>query len=252
MVEITDLIFAVDSIPAIVAIAADPFLVFTSNVFAILGLRSLHDAIGGMVDTLRLLEPCATYAARMATSLAFVEEVLARVAPAVLDAPALAPGGVRSAPLRVELSALRRLFEGVHLVVCEDLGLAPRLGSGMIEPGDHDAAREAAADWLADFATDLDLAVDARVAFPIGRTVDGRVRTWCTSGVRAVRLAVRFDHTPHVRTRAAAGSAPEPWQPVARSNVQSATWILLVEQAEELTFDAPPTREELRRFLERR
>ncbi|MBF8258448.1 MAG: Inner membrane protein alx, partial [Actinobacteria bacterium] len=41
MVETTDLIFAVDSIPAIFAITADPFLVFTSNVFAILGLRSL-------------------------------------------------------------------------------------------------------------------------------------------------------------------------------------------------------------------
>ena len=42
MVETTDLIFAVDSIPAIFAITADPFLVFTSNVFAILGLRSLY------------------------------------------------------------------------------------------------------------------------------------------------------------------------------------------------------------------
>ena len=39
MVETTDLIFAVDSIPAIFAITADPFLVFTSNVFAILGLQ---------------------------------------------------------------------------------------------------------------------------------------------------------------------------------------------------------------------
>jgi tellurite resistance protein TerC len=44
MVETTDLIFAVDSIPAIFAITADPFLVFTSNVFAILGLRSLYFA----------------------------------------------------------------------------------------------------------------------------------------------------------------------------------------------------------------
>ena len=42
LVETTDLIFAVDSIPAIFAITADPFLVFTSNVFAILGLRSLY------------------------------------------------------------------------------------------------------------------------------------------------------------------------------------------------------------------
>jgi len=49
MIEATDLIFAVDSIPAIFAITADPFLVFTSNVFAILGLRSLYFALAGLV-----------------------------------------------------------------------------------------------------------------------------------------------------------------------------------------------------------
>ena len=50
VIESTDLIFAVDSIPAIFAITGDPFLVFTSNVFAILGLRSLYFALGGMLD----------------------------------------------------------------------------------------------------------------------------------------------------------------------------------------------------------
>ena len=56
MVETTDLIFAVDSIPAIFAVSADPFLVFTSNVFAILGLRSLYFALAGMVDKFRYLK----------------------------------------------------------------------------------------------------------------------------------------------------------------------------------------------------
>jgi len=56
MVEFTDLIFAVDSIPAIFAITADPFLVFTSNVFAILGLRSLYFALAGMIDEFRYLK----------------------------------------------------------------------------------------------------------------------------------------------------------------------------------------------------
>ena len=56
MVETTDLIFAVDSIPAIFAITADPFLVFTSNVFAILGLRSLYFALAGMMDKFRYLK----------------------------------------------------------------------------------------------------------------------------------------------------------------------------------------------------
>jgi len=56
VIEFTDLIFAVDSIPAIFAITADPFLVFTSNVFAILGLRSLYFALGGMLDKFRYLK----------------------------------------------------------------------------------------------------------------------------------------------------------------------------------------------------
>jgi tellurite resistance protein TerC len=57
LVEVTDLIFAVDSIPAIFSITADPFLVFTSNVFAILGLRSLYFALAGMIHQFRYLKP---------------------------------------------------------------------------------------------------------------------------------------------------------------------------------------------------
>ena len=51
MVETTDVIFAVDSIPAIFAVTRDPFLVFTSNVFAILGLRSLYFALASLMDS---------------------------------------------------------------------------------------------------------------------------------------------------------------------------------------------------------
>ena len=57
LVEVTDLIFAVDSIPAVFAITADPFLVFTSNVFAILGLRSLYFALAGLISKFRYLKP---------------------------------------------------------------------------------------------------------------------------------------------------------------------------------------------------
>lgn len=56
MVETVDLVFAVDSIPAIFAITADPFLVFTSNVFAILGLRSLYFALAGLLDKFKYLK----------------------------------------------------------------------------------------------------------------------------------------------------------------------------------------------------
>ena len=56
LVETTDLIFAVDSIPAIFAITTDPFIVFTSNVFAILGLRSLYFALSGAIAKFRYLK----------------------------------------------------------------------------------------------------------------------------------------------------------------------------------------------------
>jgi len=56
LVEFTDLIFAVDSIPAIFAVTNDPFIVYTSNVFAILGLRSLYFALAGVLDKFHYLK----------------------------------------------------------------------------------------------------------------------------------------------------------------------------------------------------
>lgn len=54
-IEASDLIFAVDSIPAILAVSRDAFIVYTSNVFAILGLRSLYFALAGIIDKFRYL-----------------------------------------------------------------------------------------------------------------------------------------------------------------------------------------------------
>ncbi len=56
MVETTDLIFAVDSIPAVFAVTTKPFIVFTSNVFAILGLRSLYFVLAGAIEYFRYLK----------------------------------------------------------------------------------------------------------------------------------------------------------------------------------------------------
>jgi len=55
VVETTDVIFAVDSIPAVLAITRDPFIVYTSNVFAILGLRSLYFALAGLMEIFHYL-----------------------------------------------------------------------------------------------------------------------------------------------------------------------------------------------------
>jgi tellurite resistance protein TerC len=57
IIEMTDLVFALDSIPAILAITTDPFIVITSNVFAILGLRSLYFLLAGMMEKFYYLKP---------------------------------------------------------------------------------------------------------------------------------------------------------------------------------------------------
>ena len=57
VVEWSDLVFAIDSIPAIFAVTRDPFLVYSSNVFAILGLRALYFVLAGMLDKFVYLKP---------------------------------------------------------------------------------------------------------------------------------------------------------------------------------------------------
>jgi tellurite resistance protein TerC len=54
-IEVTDVIFAIDSIPAIFAVTSDPFIVFTSNIFAILGLRSMYFVLAGIIDKFHYL-----------------------------------------------------------------------------------------------------------------------------------------------------------------------------------------------------
>ncbi|HEX7939001.1 MAG TPA: hypothetical protein VF483_08395, partial [Gemmatimonadaceae bacterium] len=56
LVEFTDLVFAVDSIPAIFGITRDPFLVFTSNIFAVLGLRSMYFLLAAVIERFYLLK----------------------------------------------------------------------------------------------------------------------------------------------------------------------------------------------------
>ena len=55
IIELTDVFFAIDSIPAILAITADPFIVFTSNILAIMGLRSMYFLVVGMLDKFKYI-----------------------------------------------------------------------------------------------------------------------------------------------------------------------------------------------------
>lgn len=85
MVEITDLVFAVDSIPAIFAITPDTFIVFTSNIFAILGLRALYFCLAALIARFRFLKPA------LIVILAFVGvKLLLLSLPPYLDAVGLA------------------------------------------------------------------------------------------------------------------------------------------------------------------
>src|SRR5512137_1194360 len=61
LIEVTDVIFAVDSIPAIFAVTSDPFIVFTSNIFAILGLRSLYFLLASFVEKFTYLKPSLAF-----------------------------------------------------------------------------------------------------------------------------------------------------------------------------------------------
>src|SRR5579872_3485368 len=89
VIEVTDLIFAVDSIPAILAVTTDPFIVYTSNVFALLGMRALYFLLAGAADRVRYLRPgLAVILAAVAVKLllADVWELPAWSAPAFIAA----------------------------------------------------------------------------------------------------------------------------------------------------------------------
>jgi tellurite resistance protein TerC len=85
MVEIVDLVFAVDSVPAIFAITTDPFIVYTSNIFAILGLRALYFALAAMVHRFHYLKYALAVLLIFIGSKIFVADLLGigKIPPAV-------------------------------------------------------------------------------------------------------------------------------------------------------------------------
>jgi len=76
LVEIADVIFAVDSVPAIFAITTDPFIVYTSNIFAILGLRALYFALAAMVHRFHYLKYALAFVLIFIGSKIFVADML--------------------------------------------------------------------------------------------------------------------------------------------------------------------------------
>jgi tellurite resistance protein TerC len=97
MIEFVDLIFAVDSIPAIFAITTDPFIVYTSNIFAILGLRALYFALAAVVDRFHYLKQALAIILIFIGGKVFVAEMMGVKVPAALSlgvTVALIAGGI--------------------------------------------------------------------------------------------------------------------------------------------------------------
>ncbi len=94
-IEVTDLVFAVDSIPAVLAVSRDPFVVYTSNVFAILGLRSLYFLLAKMMDRFhRLKTGLAMVLAFVGVKMCIVEWVKIPVQYSLLVIAAILAGSV--------------------------------------------------------------------------------------------------------------------------------------------------------------
>lgn len=100
VIESTDVVFAVDSIPAILAISKDPFIVYTSNVFALLGLRALYFALAGVIQLFHYLH----YGLSLILAFIGVKLIISDIYPIDMKYALLAVGGILA--LSVLLSIL--------------------------------------------------------------------------------------------------------------------------------------------------
>jgi tellurite resistance protein TerC len=83
VVELVDLVFAVDSVPAIFAITTDPFIVYTSNIFAILGLRALYFALAAIIHRFRYLKYALALVLVFIGAKIFLVNVIGKIPPAI-------------------------------------------------------------------------------------------------------------------------------------------------------------------------
>ena len=118
VIETSDLVFAIDSIPAVFSVTRDPFLVYTSNIFALLGLRSLYFLLAGVIARLRFL--------RIGLALMLLFAALKMVLGGHIDIPPLASLGVIAGILALSVIA-SRLFPGTSMPACSHLGDLPEV-----------------------------------------------------------------------------------------------------------------------------
>ena len=96
LIEFVDLVFAVDSVPAIFAITTDPFIVYTSNIFAILGLRALYFALAAMIHRFKYLKYALALVLVFIGSKIFLVGIIGKIPPvfSLSVTVALIAGGV--------------------------------------------------------------------------------------------------------------------------------------------------------------
>jgi tellurite resistance protein TerC len=96
LIEFADLIFAVDSVPAIFAITQDPFIVYTSNIFAILGLRSLYFVLAAMVHRFHYLKYALALVLIYVGGKIFAQQLIGKIPPEIslIVTVAILAGGI--------------------------------------------------------------------------------------------------------------------------------------------------------------
>jgi tellurite resistance protein TerC len=112
VIETTDLLFALDSIPAVFAVTRDPFLVYTSNIFALLGLRSLYFLLAGVIERVRFL--------RVGLAVMLLFTAAKMLLSEVIEIPADVSLAVIAGILLLTIAA-SRLFSGKTMATCTHL-----------------------------------------------------------------------------------------------------------------------------------
>jgi tellurite resistance protein TerC len=114
LVEFADLIFAVDSVPAIFAITTDPFIVYTSNIFAILGLRALYFALAALVHRFKYLKVALSVVLIFIGLKVFYNQFFGKLDPAISLSVTMAilAGGVVYSLLKTSKTGIPAQVEG--------------------------------------------------------------------------------------------------------------------------------------------
>ncbi len=142
-VEAADLLFAVDSVPAVLAVSDEPFIVFTSNAFAILGLRSLYFLLAGALDRFHYLGKALSLILGFIGAKLFLQAGHKTISSSIPELPSLLSLGVIVAALTVAVVASLRYPRATSYQVAakdggEPLGIGQEADVSSGEPGDRD------------------------------------------------------------------------------------------------------------------